>query len=528
MIKGTVFYDLNSNGIKEAGENFRSGIPVSHNNGSIAYSNNNGFFEISGIQGANTVTLTPPTFYTSVPVVSNYQFSTYDTIVSQSYALQPTSIADSIAIHVIPDTRARPGFNHRTQVSIENVGSTTLAPTISVRYNNTNLTFLSSIPSGTVNTGNLLTFTSPSLSPGERRLISFNFRVNITAALGDTVYFTGTALGGSSLSTDSAFTEIRGSYDPNDKNATPKLSLQQVAEGKWINYLIRFQNTGNDTAIHVVVTDTLSTLLDLNSFQMIGASHPAITQRKGPNLSFEFYNIMLPDSNVNEPASHGYIRFRAKALVSTAAGSIIPNYADIYFDYNNPITTNTTTTRIETVVVPLTLLSFQAFYIGNKEASVNWETAAEFNTSHFVIQRSDDGRSFEDVGRVNAQGFGADRYSFIASMKNDLHYFRLKMVDIDGSFTYSEVRKVSVKESNGLVVFPNPNNGNFEIKLYATQNEKAHLRLYDLKGRMVWQQPCTINTGINSIQVEAGRLSAGNYIVRIEGTVTKQAKVIIQ
>lgn len=527
VITGTFFFDNNSNGIRDANENFRSGIAVSHSNGNMAYSNSIGYFEISGILGNNSVSITPPPFYNAVPDFSTFQFNNNDTIVSTSYALQPSVTADSIAIHVVPDVRAKPGFNHRARVIIYNIGTTTVSPSVTLRYNSSYLSFLGSQPSGAVNNGNLLTIAVSALSPGEIQNLSFNFNVNVGAAIGDSIYFVSTALAGSSVSADNAYSIIRAAFDPNDKNATPVLTPQQVMDGDWINYLIRFQNTGNDTAINVVVTDTLDTNLEPSSFEIIGSSHPAIIQRKGRNLSFEFYNIMLPDSNINILESQGYIRFRVKALSSIAIGNIIPNYANIYFDYNVPVTTNTTTTKIEASVVPLTLLSFKALYIGNNEVILSWKTSEEFNTGFFEIEVSDDGRSFHNLGVINAQGSGSNSYSFKAFMTNNLQYYRLKMIDLDGSFTYSETRRVSLKDANGLVVNPNPSSGNFEVIFYSSRNDKAALYLYDVNGRIVWRQSCNVKAGVNTIPVHVGWLAAGFYMIRFEGSVTLQTKVII-
>src|SRR5690606_34406594 len=117
-------------------------------------------------------------------------------------------------------------------------------------------------------------------------------------------------------------------------------------DGTFIHYLIRFQNTGTDTAFNVVVTDTLDARLDAASFQMLEVSHPALIKRNLQELSFEFHNILLPDSNVNEPMSHGYIKFRVRPVSTLLDGDEVNNHASIYFDYNLPVVTNTAVTAI--------------------------------------------------------------------------------------------------------------------------------------------------------------------------------------
>ncbi|MCB0530411.1 MAG: T9SS type A sorting domain-containing protein, partial [Saprospiraceae bacterium] len=137
---------------------------------------------------------------------------------------------------------------------------------------------------------------------------------------------------------------VTGSFDPNDKLVNP---IGAGAEGgisstdTLLTYLIRFQNTGNDTAFTVVVRDTLDALVyDLNSVQPLMSSHPFRLDVEGSNiLVFSFDPIHLPDSNRNEAASHGYVLFQVKTLPGLPAGTVIRNSAAIYFDYNDPVIT---------------------------------------------------------------------------------------------------------------------------------------------------------------------------------------------
>jgi uncharacterized repeat protein (TIGR01451 family) len=138
--------------------------------------------------------------------------------------------------------------------------------------------------------------------------------------------------------------EIVGSFDPNDKTAAPSgVGSQHFIENNTeIEYLINFQNTGSDTAFTVVIFDTLSAKLDLTSIKGVSGSHGFEMKISGDNaLRFVFDNIMLPDSNVNEDTSHGFIRFKIKPRAGLEDGNVIENKASIYFDFNLPIVTNT-------------------------------------------------------------------------------------------------------------------------------------------------------------------------------------------
>lgn len=140
--------------------------------------------------------------------------------------------------------------------------------------------------------------------------------------------------------------EVRGSFDPNDKQGTRTLTPTQVANGEFIDYTVRFQNTGTDTAFTVVIADTLANNLQANTLETISASHNTRTSLKGNIIYFEFLNILLPDSNVNEARSHGFVKFRVKPKNTLVLGNEIKNKAAIYFDYNAPVITNTVTTTI--------------------------------------------------------------------------------------------------------------------------------------------------------------------------------------
>jgi uncharacterized repeat protein (TIGR01451 family) len=133
--------------------------------------------------------------------------------------------------------------------------------------------------------------------------------------------------------------EITSSYDPNDKLVSPR-NFYHIENDSILDYTIQFQNTGSDTAFTVVVRDTLPLDVDTRTFKMGAASHPYTYSLTGNGiLTFTFENILLPDSNTNEPMSHGLVNFRIKPIQPLSLGQEITNTADIYFDFNPPIHT---------------------------------------------------------------------------------------------------------------------------------------------------------------------------------------------
>ena len=138
---------------------------------------------------------------------------------------------------------------------------------------------------------------------------------------------------------------VTGSYDPNDKTGFPLgvTDSNYISPNQELQYVIRFQNTGTDTAFTVVIRDTLTTDLDIFSVASGVASHNYSFRMYGPRvLEWTFDNILLPDSNINEPESHGFVVFKVAQNSNLSNGTLIQNAADIYFDFNAPIITNET------------------------------------------------------------------------------------------------------------------------------------------------------------------------------------------
>lgn len=347
VISGYFFYDFNRNGLKDIAEPPRSNVKVDFTNGISAYSNHEGYFEISGLLGSNTININPPPAYQSIPPFENFFFTNSDTIVARYFALQTAGNLDSLLVSIIATGPARPGFGLTYKVLYENIGTTAINGALNFNFPNNKLSYISaSIPGVSESAGNLSFPPLVGIQPGSSQSIDLNFRVSSTGQIGDTIVCSFYANVNSRHFSDYLTLLTQGSFDPNDKIATPALSSLEISQNHFINYLIRFQNTGTDTAFRVVVTDTLDNLVDAESFQITTTSHPCKILRNSNKLIFEFKNINLPDSNVNELKSHGYINFRVKPRDNVSVGEIIQNNASIYFDYNTPIVTNIAVTSI--------------------------------------------------------------------------------------------------------------------------------------------------------------------------------------
>ena len=159
--------------------------------------------------------------------------------------------------------------------------------------------------------------------------------------------------------------ETVGSFDPNDKQGFPFGFSEDhyIKANQPLDYLVRFQNTGTDTAFKVVIVDTLDQNLDHASIRPGTSSHPYRFEALGNGVvQFIFDDIELPDSTTNESASHGFVRFRIEQHANLMPGTVIENTAAIYFDFNEAVITNTTLHTIEEDFLPTA--TFNPSFVG--------------------------------------------------------------------------------------------------------------------------------------------------------------------
>lgn len=168
-------------------------------------------------------------------------------------------------------------------------------------------------------------------------------------------------------------------------------------------------------------------------------------------------------------------------------------------------------------VLPLKLLLFTATKTNNK-VNLNWQAADEINSSHFTIQRSFNGADFTSLGDISARSTaGISSYEYaenIEKITSDRIYYRLKIFDKDGSYTYSKIVPVALTAYTGsLKVYPNPAKDQLFV-LYKMQNtNKAELRITDMSGKIIYSNTVSKNqdTGLAGINISS--LSKGMYYV---------------
>lgn len=146
-----------------------------------------------------------------------------------------------------------------------------------------------------------------------------------------------------------------GPFDPNAKTSeAPGMAANGdiLPSTTDLVYTLEFQNLGTGKAVNVTIKDTINSNLDINSLQILSSSFPVQAQVNTVNnlVDFKFPNINLLPAVINEPASHGYVRYKIDLKPSLPLGTKITNRGHIYFDYNSAVATNKT---INTIASPL-------------------------------------------------------------------------------------------------------------------------------------------------------------------------------
>jgi hypothetical protein len=175
-------------------------------------------------------------------------------------------------------------------------------------------------------------------------------------------------------------------------------------------------------------------------------------------------------------------------------------------------------------VLPLTLLQFRAIEQGGMNLLI-WHTEQEVNTSHFEIERSANGGSFQRSQRTAAKGnfTGRSEYRVLDSIPlSGKNYYRIKMVDMDSSFKYSPIVLIDRrKDITALVLYPNPVTQFLQVKLSDPPQKELSWTIVDMQGRTVVQQKT--NGGAMLYGVNVQHLPKGNYILQVTTDLWKEA-----
>ena len=364
IISGKVYTDINNNGLIDINESGRPYYGIEDvESGIVSYTNGLGNFDISGEYGSNTVqTLNVPQFHIpSTPSPVFHTFNSIDsTINNVDFGIHPLPDIIDLSVDIAHVEEFRTGFRTKTIITFKNQGSDTLmsghlrlirSPYVQMISSSLTPSFISS-DSIEWQFTNLLPLETRSFFIIDSTLnLIQNLGLNVSEEISifplqDTV---------PQNNTDYLYSTIVGSFDPNDKTCTEGPLLPTNKVGSYVNYIIRFENNGTANAQNIVVKDIIDiTKYDVETLIPINGSHNFFTRITNTNqVEFIFENINLPFDNAN---NDGYVAFKIKTKSTLVDGDVLNNSANIYFDYNFPIVTNTYST---VVFEPLANLDFE-------------------------------------------------------------------------------------------------------------------------------------------------------------------------
>lgn len=236
-------------------------------------------------------------------------------------------------------------------------------------------------------------------------------------------------------------------------------------------------------------------------------------------------NKITGDPQFNNPgAEDGYKYLAGSAALNS--GMLIPDNGGRDY-YNNPVS-STSVPNVgmyngpAVMPLPVTLVSF----IAKKELTkvhLSWVTSTERNTSRFDLERSEDGYYFRKIGSVSANGNSSIlvNYSFDdLTPVNGLNYYRLKQIDKDGNFIYSDVRIVNYgSTANGLNVYPNPAYYQILLNVNSDINTPVFITIFDIQGKKV--KDLHLSSGLN-VEINVSDLKRGIYLIDVNNFNTNQ------
>jgi ELWxxDGT repeat protein len=171
------------------------------------------------------------------------------------------------------------------------------------------------------------------------------------------------------------------------------------------------------------------------------------------------------------------------------------------------------------IPAPLKLLEFSGT-TQDRSVRLNWATTEEVNTSFFEVERSTDGNHFTAIGKVDAAKNSRDRKDYLFNDINALSaasklYYRLRMVDEDGKFTYSKVILFSMVSENNLLTYPNPVQDELRVTFNSGNRKQLTLAIFDEGGKQVYSQKLNGAQGNNSYAINVSAFARGSYYLHI-------------
>lgn len=361
-IQGNNKFDGNSNGC-DAADGFYPNLKISITDGTnfgSLISNTSGNYSIPVSAGIHTITpqFENPSYFTISPTNATVTFPATTSPFIQDFCIVPNGVHHDLEVVIIPLVPARPGFDATYKIKYKNKGNFNETATLIFNFNDAVLDYVSSTLAPASTSAGLLSWNIGTIIPFQSGEFVVTLNVNSPMETpsvngGDILNYTATinGLNTDEIPVDNTFPLrqiVVNSYDPNDKTCLEGTTINPTMIGEYVHYQIRFENTGTYPAQNIVVKDMIDTTkFDISTLQITDTSHSCVTRITNPNkVEFIFENINLP---FDDATNDGYVVFKIKTKSTLVVGNTISNLANIYFDYNFPIITNTATSTFQSL-----------------------------------------------------------------------------------------------------------------------------------------------------------------------------------
>jgi uncharacterized repeat protein (TIGR01451 family) len=312
-----------------------------------------------------------------------------------------------------------------------------------------------------------------------------------------------------------------------------------VATNDIVEYTITTKNNGSVNAGGFTMTDAIPTgttyqlgTTTLNGIAVAdapGGIFPFQTANPASSNDFAMANgILTTNTTVGAPESVIKYRVIVNATCCKITNTATAKVAGV--DPAVPLSATGSVFFYANGLLPITLLDFVATKL-NKLVSLKWKTGTSSNENYFDVEHSSNGISFSAIGRVNSSNISNREYSFMdAALRTNTNWYRLRMVDLNGVVSYSNIRKITFEDKGNLTIdlFPNPaKNKNVNVNI---QNNYKHLSvsIKNSIGALINNQHFENNN--HNIILNTTNLATGIYFIEtiVDGVLFKTEKLIIE
>ncbi|MDF1697954.1 MAG: MopE-related protein [Saprospiraceae bacterium] len=466
----------------------------------------------------------------------------------QNFCITPKEVYNDLEVVFIPQDQAQPGFDANYSVIVKNLGNTILPFDLQIGFEAELMDFVSSsFPLDELGNGTL-SLENEVINPFEEKTIDLTFNLNSPTENpplndGDILHFFAEVVieqtdEDTSNNVHNAYQTVVNSFDPNDKTCLEGSALYPEMVGDFLHYMIRFENLGTTNATTIVITDIIDTsMFEINTLQVTYASHEMETRiTRGNRVEFIFTNINLP---FEDETNDGKVVFKMKTKENLGIGVTLSNTANIYFDFNHPIITNTYKTTIQSPIIDNDMDGFTADVDCNDNDPLihpeseeicdnidnncdgNIDEELEFTT--YYTDNDNDGYGDEltatdycneQAGLVTISGDCDDENNTIYPGAEEIPNNNIDE-DCDGADLITDVNEL---ENSNVNIYPNPVSDNLHIDIQVNLN--TNYQIYSPIGTLILTG--TIEPTLNSIDVS--KLPGSVYLLRIDNTILKFIK----